>query len=91
MTPNHTDWLGYAAASLTTFSFISQALQTFRTRDVNGISLSMYAAFTCGILLWLTYGWVTGAMPIVIANAVTFLLSGSILVMKLRARFGGLR
>ena len=50
------DWVGYAAATLTTASFVPQALHTFRTKDVRGISLAMYSAFVVGILLWLVYG-----------------------------------
>lgn len=36
--------------------------------------------------LWLLYGWLTDAWPVVLANAVTLALAGSILVMKLRFR-----
>ena len=36
---NYTEWIGYAAASLTTASFVPQAWLTFKTRDVSGISL----------------------------------------------------
>ncbi len=81
------DWidvLGYAAAALTTASFIPQAWLSFRTGDVSGISLGMYACFTVGVALWLAYGVVLGAWPIVVANAVTLVLALAILVMKLR-------
>lgn len=47
------DLIGYLAAALTTFSFLPQALHTFRTRDVSGISLGMYGSFTLGVALWL--------------------------------------
>lgn len=76
--------IGYAAATLTTASFVPQAWHTFRTKDVRGISLSMYSAFTLGVALWLVYGVLLNAWPIVIANAVTLALAASILVMKLR-------
>lgn len=79
-----TDLIGYLAATLTTCSFVPQALQTFRTRDVRGISLGMYSVFTVGIALWLVYGLALGAWPIVGANAITLALAGSILAMKLR-------
>jgi MtN3 and saliva related transmembrane protein len=79
-----TDTLGYAAAALTTASFMPQAWLTFRTRDVSGISLAMYSAFTFGIALWLVYGALLQAWPIVIANAVTLALAAAILTMKLR-------
>ena len=79
-----TEWIGFAAASLTTASFIPQAWLTFRTRDVRGISLGMYSVFTTGVALWLAYGVVLQAWPIVIANAITLVLASAILGMKLR-------
>jgi MtN3 and saliva related transmembrane protein len=83
---NHTEWIGYAAASLTTASFVPQAWLTFKTRDVRGISLGMYSAFTLGIALWLVYGWLIEAWPVVIANVITLILAASILVMRLKFR-----
>lgn len=76
------DLIGYLAAALTTCSFVPQALHTFRTRDVGGISLGMYSVFTLGVALWLAYGLVLGAWPIVVANAITLALAGTILGMK---------
>jgi MtN3 and saliva related transmembrane protein len=84
MTPS--DLIGYLAAILTTCSFVPQAWLTFRTRDVSGISLGMYSVFTTGVALWLAYGVLLGAWPIVAANAVTLALAVAILVMKLRFR-----
>lgn len=81
------DLMGYCAAVLTTLSFVPQAWLTFRTRNVQGISLVMYSAFTLGVALWLGYGLAMRAWPVVAANAVTLVLALSILVMKLR--FGG--
>ena len=81
------DWIdsiGSVAAALTTLSFVPQAIKTFKTRDVSGISLGMYASFTLGVALWLVYGCLLGAWPIIIANAITLALALAILVMKLR-------
>ncbi len=80
------DLIGYLAAILTTCSFVPQAWLTFRTRDVSGISLGMYGVFTTGVGLWLVYGVLLGAWPIVAANAITLALAVAILVMKLRFR-----
>ncbi|MEK7346010.1 MAG: SemiSWEET transporter [Pseudomonadota bacterium] len=80
------DWVGSLAAFLTTASFIPQAWQTFITRDVSGISLGMYSLFTIGVALWLLYGILLLAWPIIIANAITTSLALMILVMKLRYR-----
>lgn len=80
------DWIGFAGAALTTASFVPQAWLTFRTRNVSGISLGMYSVFTVGVALWLVYGALLGAWPIVVANAITLSLALAILAMKLRFR-----
>ena len=80
---NLPDALGYLAAALTTGSFVPQALLTLRTRDVSGISLGMYGAFTFGIVLWLWYGWRLEQWPLILANAVTLALALTILGTKL--------
>jgi MtN3 and saliva related transmembrane protein len=81
-----TDLIGYLAAALTTCSFVPQAWLTFRTRDVSGVSLGMYSVFAVGVALWLVYGLLLGAWPIVAANAITLALALLILGMKLRFR-----
>jgi MtN3 and saliva related transmembrane protein len=80
------EWVGFLAAALTTLSFVPQAWLTFKTRDVSGISLGMYSAFTLGVALWLVYGVALGAWPLILANAVTLSLALAILVMCLRYR-----
>jgi MtN3 and saliva related transmembrane protein len=80
------DLIGAAAATLTTVAFIPQALKTFRSRDVSGISLGMYALFVTGLALWLVYGLLQGDWPVIVANAVTLALAGAVLLMKLRYR-----
>jgi len=77
-----TEWTGYAAASLTTLSFVPQAWLTLRTRDVSGISLGMYSVFTLGTALWLAWGIQLGVWPVAIANAITLTLATTILAMK---------
>ncbi len=75
--------IGYTAATLTTASFLPQALMTLKTRNTDSLSLGMYSAFTLGVLLWMIYGIKINDMAIIIANAITFLLSGAILIIKL--------
>lgn len=78
-----TELTGTIAACCTTASFVPQAWLTFRSRDVSGISLGMYSVFTLGIALWLVYGVMLGAWPVIVANAVTLALASAILGMKL--------
>jgi len=80
--------LGYVAAVLTSLSFVPQALLVIRTRRTGGISLLMYSVFTVGVALWLVYGLMTGAMPIIAANAVTLALAGTILFIAASERWG---
>ncbi len=82
MLPSET--IGYAAAFLTTVAFLPQALHTIRTRDTKGISLGMYLVFTLGVVCWFGYGLVLESWPMILSNAVTFVLSITILAMKLR-------
>lgn len=78
------EWAGYIAATMTTLAFVPQAVKTIRTRDTSGISLRMYVVFTIGVGFWLAYGIAIGSMPMILANVVTFLLSATILGLKLK-------
>ncbi len=74
--------IGACAAVLTTVAFVPQALQSYKTRDLSGISLPMYTIFTLGVALWLVYGLLQYDWPIIIANAITLCLSTMIVVLK---------
>lgn len=81
------DLIGTIAAVLTTLSFVPQAILVIRTKRTEGISLTMYAMFTTGVAAWLVYGLSLGAMPIILANAVTLALASVILTIKIRSVF----
>jgi MtN3 and saliva related transmembrane protein len=78
------DWIGFAAATLTTVAFVPQAVLTWKQRRAEGVSLGMYVVFVVGVAAWLVYGLMIGSWPIIVANVVTLLLAGFILAMKLR-------
>ena len=82
--PHQIEIIGYCAAFLTTIAFLPQALQSWRTRDLSGVSLGMYSLFTAGVGLWLVYGLIIEKWPLILANALTFALALSILLLKLR-------
>lgn len=75
--------IGYVAATLTTASFLPQALMTIKTRDTDSLSLGMYSTFTLGVLLWLIYGLYINDKAIIYANAITLILASSILFFKI--------
>jgi MtN3 and saliva related transmembrane protein len=78
------DFIGYAAATCTTISFLPQLIRVVRLRSAREISLGMFSIFSIGTALWLSYGVLLHSKPVMIANAVTFVLAMSILVLKLR-------
>ena len=82
--PHQIEVIGYCAAFLTTIAFLPQAIQSWRTRDLSGVSLGMYSLFTAGVGLWLIYGLIIEKWPLILANALTFALALSILLLKLR-------
>jgi MtN3 and saliva related transmembrane protein len=82
--PHQIEIIGYCAAFLTTIAFLPQAIRSWRTKDLSGISLGMYSLFTVGVGLWLIYGLIIEKWPLIMANTLTFALALSILLLKLR-------
>ncbi|CAA6604385.1 conserved membrane hypothetical protein [Rhodospirillaceae bacterium LM-1] len=80
------DFVGMVAGALTTLAFLPQVIKTWKTRSTRDISLTMFLSFTLGVALWLVYGLMMSAWPIILANLVTLALAGIILFLKLRHR-----
>jgi MtN3 and saliva related transmembrane protein len=76
--------LGLAAAACTTLAFVPQFIKVWKTRSTHDISLAMYCVTCTGVLLWLVYGIILHDTPLIVANSVTIVLAGSILLMKIR-------
>ena len=76
--------IGFAAATLTTVSFVPQVIRAWRSRSTRDISLPMFLVMALGIMLWLIYGAMIGDLPLIIANVVTLILVLMILFFKLR-------
>ena len=76
--------VGFVAAFCTTVAFVPQLLRVVKLRSAREISLGTFLMFSCGVFLWLLYGvWLRSA-PVIASNAVTLVLSVSILFLKLR-------
>jgi MtN3 and saliva related transmembrane protein len=78
--------IGYIAAVLTTAAFAPQVLHTWRTRSARDLSMGMLLAQSTGNLLWLTYAIGSAAVPLALANGLTFLLVAALVAMKLAER-----
>jgi MtN3 and saliva related transmembrane protein len=81
---SYIDLIGYIAALLTTCAFMPQAYLTWKLKRAEGVSTGMYSMMVTGICLWLCYGILINAWPIIIANIITLLLAVFILSMKLK-------
>ena len=77
-------YIGFFAAFCTTFAFLPQAIKVYKTKSTKDISLYMFLIFTIGVLSWLIYGLIINDWPVILANAVTLVLSFFILIYKLK-------
>jgi MtN3 and saliva related transmembrane protein len=76
--------LGFVAGLLSTSSFVPQLLKAWKESDLSGISPHMYVVNLCSFTLWTTYGTLIGSLPVIVFNALCFMLSAAILILKLR-------
>lgn len=81
---NSIEFLGLFAALLTTIAFLPQVYQTWKTKDVEGLSLAMYGIFFIGVLAWLGYGILINSFPVIVANALTAVSGGFLIYCKLK-------
>jgi MtN3 and saliva related transmembrane protein len=78
--------LGITAGILTTIAYLPQLIKTWQSKSAGDISWTMLIVLCLGIILWLAYGLAIHDLPILLANIVTLLLAGVILVLKIRYR-----
>ena len=76
--------IGFAAAFCTTVSYVPQVKKCWQTGSSGDLSLKMLLILATGIGLWVVYGVLKGDMVIVIANSVSLLLLGNLVVFKIR-------
>lgn len=78
-----TDAIGFLAGALTTIAFVPQALKMYTTKSGKDVSARMLLIFSAGVILWLIYGVMIESVPVILANVVTLILSGTIIVLKI--------
>lgn len=76
--------IGLMAGSLTTISFLPQAIKTWKSKSAKDISLTMFLCFCLGVILWIIYGLFIKDIPIVVTNVITLILAGTILFFKFK-------
>jgi len=76
--------VGVGAALCSMTSFAPQILKIWRERDASSVSFRMYLVTVTGFALWIGYGVLIGSWPVAVSNVVCLVMSGAILVLKLR-------
>jgi MtN3 and saliva related transmembrane protein len=79
-------WIGYAAGILTTLAYLPQVKKVWSTRSAEDISYRMMFTLAAGLFLWMLFGFMRGEWPIILANAVSFLLA--LTIVSLKVKFG---
>ena len=80
---------GTAAALCSITSFAPQMIKIWKDRDASSVSLKTYSLTVTCFVLWVVYGVLTSAWPIVVSNTCAFAMALGVLVMKWRFRDGG--
>jgi MtN3 and saliva related transmembrane protein len=78
--------IGLIAGLLTTSSLLPQLVRTIKTKSAHDLSLVMYLLFVLGIVGWLIYGIMVKEWPIILANAVTFVMASALIICKIKYR-----
>lgn len=76
--------VGLSAGLLCMVSFLPQVIKIVKTGRTRDISLVTFSLFSLGVFLWLVYGVMIGSSPIILTNAVMFILSVFIVFMKVK-------
>ncbi|WP_170766399.1 SemiSWEET family sugar transporter [Ruegeria lacuscaerulensis] len=76
--------IGGAAAVLGTVCWLPQTLKTWRTRETKDLSLPANLLILTTLTLWLAYGLMITAWPLILGNVISILLVGAIVTAKLK-------
>ena len=80
--------VGALAALCSITSFAPQIIKIWKERDASSVSLKTYSLTVTCFVLWTAYGVLSGALPIIVANACALVMASGVLLMKWRFRDG---
>ncbi|MDI6776072.1 MAG: SemiSWEET transporter [Syntrophales bacterium] len=76
--------VGLLAALLSTISMVPQVVKIYKTKNTKDLSLMTFVILSSAIFLWFIYGLLIRAFPIIIGNAIGFILTAFIVMMKIK-------
>lgn len=77
-----TQVIGYTAAVIGTSLMLPQVVKTIRTKKVDDVSFVMLVLYFLNCVLWLTYGSLIRAWPVIVCNFIALIISIIQLVLK---------
>jgi MtN3 and saliva related transmembrane protein len=78
------DLVGYAATVVGTSVMVPQVVRILKTKKTNDLSLAMTSFYVANCVLWLTYGWLLKATPVMVANGIGLAIGIFQLALKMR-------
>lgn len=83
------DILGMTAGSITAITFLPQVIKTWKTKSAGDISILMFTFATISVIMWLIYGIILKALPIIYTNSLVLVNSLIMLYFKFRFKKKG--
>lgn len=81
---NWNELIGYLAGVFATVALLPQVIKSWQTKSTRDVSLLWTTIYTLDLILWVYYGYLIGSWPLIITVTAEALMSGSLLVLKLR-------
>ena len=78
------EYLGFVAGGLIACSMIPQLTRIFKLKSAREISVIFTSLFLLGITCWLIYGIILSLLPVILWNAVMFVIFSILLYAKLK-------
>lgn len=63
--------LGCIAGICTAIVFLPQSIQTIKTKNTAGLSLSTYVIYCIGMICWIAYGVYLNSIQMIVFNAIS--------------------
>jgi MtN3 and saliva related transmembrane protein len=79
-----TEIVGYSAAVVGSSLMLPQVVKTVKTNKTNDVSLMMLIFYFINCALWLAYGTLILAWPVIVCNTVALLISIFQLILKFK-------
>ncbi|MDO8659727.1 MAG: SemiSWEET family transporter [Candidatus Parcubacteria bacterium] len=76
------DIFDYAAAAIGIVMFLPQAVQCWKTKDTKAVSFATFSLLATTSVLWIVYGAIMKAIPILLVNITILIISFFILYLK---------